>query len=209
MNKGLVTEAGLTTTKILTASFTTFNHPLVRQLQQTLHDFGTAALMNRLTEALPLVDDRYYSNYYYNYYGNLYLGYHIAGDNQALGTIERLFEAEFDPRRRQRGRRRRPDPPSSSATARPYGVYNWELFFHLPMLIAERLTQNLDFENALKWYHYVFDPKQTLNTYEQTKAFVTVLPPGSRFWNFLPFFANKDVTDSLTDTLGLTKTLSD
>ncbi|HVM96853.1 MAG TPA: neuraminidase-like domain-containing protein, partial [Candidatus Acidoferrales bacterium] len=49
VNKGLVTEAGFTSKKILAAQFTTFNHPLVRQLQQTLHDYGTPALMNRLT----------------------------------------------------------------------------------------------------------------------------------------------------------------
>src|SRR4029079_11549777 len=89
-----------------------------------------------------------------------------------------------------------------------FGIYNWELFFHLPMLIAERLKQDLNFGDALKWYHYVFDPKQTLNTYEQTKAFVSDLPTGARFWNFLPFFANKKTTDSLLDTLGLTTTLS-
>ncbi len=207
VNKGLVTEAGFTTKKILAAQFTTFNQPLVRQLQQTLHDYGTPALMNRLTEALPLVDDRYYANYYYNYYGNLYLGYHIAGDNQALGTIERLFEAEFDPRSDSVvGAAAR--PTVEFAYGSPFGVYNWELFFHLPMLVAERLKQDLNFEDALKWYHYVFDPKQSLNTYEQTRRFVGALPIGSRFWTFLPFFANKDVTDSLLDTLGLTKTLS-
>jgi hypothetical protein len=207
VNKGSVTEAGFTTKQVLAASFTTFNHPLVRQLQQTLHDFGTPALMNRLTEALPLVDDRYYANYYYNYYGNLYLGYHIAGDNQALGTIERLFEAEFDPRGDSViGPAAR--PTNEFAYGAPFGVYNWELFFHLPMMIAEKLKQNLDFETALKWYHYVFDPKQTLNTYEQTKRFVANLPVGARFWNFLPFFANMEVTDSLAETLGLRQTSS-
>src|SRR3954447_16917076 len=103
--------------------------------------------MNRLTEALPLVDNRYYSNYYYNYYGNLYLGYHIAGDNQALGTIGRLFEAEFDPRETVVGPASR--PTNEFAYGASFGVYNWELFFHLPMLVAERLKQNLDFESAL------------------------------------------------------------
>ena len=206
VNKGLVTQAGMTTLKVQSAQFTSFHHPLVRQLQEILHNFGPQALMHRLTEALPLVDNRYYSNYYYNYYGNLYLGYHIAGDNQALGTIERLFEAEFDPRESVVGPAAR--PTNEFAYGSPFGVYNWELFFHLPMLIAEKLKQNLRFEEALQWYHYVFDPKQGLNTYEQTRRFVGALPVGARFWTFLPFFANKDVTDSLLDTLGLKKTLS-
>ncbi len=39
-----------------------------------------------------------------------------------------------------------------------YSVYNWELFFHLPLLIAERLTDNQRHEEALRWFHYIFNP---------------------------------------------------
>jgi hypothetical protein len=39
-----------------------------------------------------------------------------------------------------------------------YSVYNWELFFHTPLYIAERLSQNQKFEDALKWFHFIFDP---------------------------------------------------
>lgn len=39
-----------------------------------------------------------------------------------------------------------------------YSVYNWELFFHMPMLIADRLMQNRRFEDATRWLHYVFNP---------------------------------------------------
>lgn len=39
-----------------------------------------------------------------------------------------------------------------------YAPYNWELFYHLPLYIAERLSQNQRFEEALTWYHYIFDP---------------------------------------------------
>ena len=39
-----------------------------------------------------------------------------------------------------------------------YSVYNWELFFHAPLYIAERLSQNQQFEDALKWFHFIFDP---------------------------------------------------
>jgi hypothetical protein len=39
-----------------------------------------------------------------------------------------------------------------------YSVYNWELFFHLPMLVADRLMQNQRFEDARRWLHYVFNP---------------------------------------------------
>ncbi len=39
-----------------------------------------------------------------------------------------------------------------------YSHYNWELFFHAPFLIATRLSQNQRFEEAQKWFHYIFDP---------------------------------------------------
>ncbi|MCX4791590.1 neuraminidase-like domain-containing protein [Streptomyces sp. NBC_01221] len=39
-----------------------------------------------------------------------------------------------------------------------YAVYHWELFFHIPMLISDRLRQNQRFEDALRWIHYVFNP---------------------------------------------------
>jgi hypothetical protein len=207
INRGPLSKAGLSQSNILTATFSTFHHPLVRELQKTLHDFGAAGLMNRLTEALPIADNRYYSNYYYNYYGNIYLGYHIAGDTQAYFTTQRMFETEFSP-----GSDSVVTPYALPTVefgyGTPFGVYNWELFFHLPMLIAGRLSQDLQFEEAFKWYSYVFDPRQGLNIYEQTRQFVSDLPVGARFWTFLPFFANKDTTDSLLETLGLKENLS-
>ena len=39
-----------------------------------------------------------------------------------------------------------------------YSVYNWELFFHIPLLVAERLMQNQRFEQAREWLHFLFDP---------------------------------------------------
>lgn len=41
-----------------------------------------------------------------------------------------------------------------------YGVYNWELFFHIPLYIAGLLSQNLQFEDALTWFNYIFNPTQ-------------------------------------------------
>ena len=39
-----------------------------------------------------------------------------------------------------------------------FSVYNWELFFHVPLYMAELLSQNQQFEDALTWFHYIFDP---------------------------------------------------
>ena len=40
----------------------------------------------------------------------------------------------------------------------PYSIYNWELFFHAPVLIATHLSKNQRFAEAQRWFHYVFDP---------------------------------------------------
>jgi hypothetical protein len=39
-----------------------------------------------------------------------------------------------------------------------YELYNRELFFHIPLLIATRLSSNQRFEEAQRWFHYIFDP---------------------------------------------------
>jgi hypothetical protein len=57
-----------------------------------------------------------------------------------------------------------------------YAIYNWELFFHIPLLIATRLSQNQKFEESRKWFHYIFDPTRSS----------TASGP-ERFWLTKPF----------------------
>jgi hypothetical protein len=57
-----------------------------------------------------------------------------------------------------------------------YSLYNWELFFHIPMLIANRLSKNQRFEEAMRWYQFVFDP----TTNEK-------LSSAARYWRVIPF----------------------
>ncbi|MEP7304388.1 MAG: neuraminidase-like domain-containing protein [Acidobacteriota bacterium] len=77
-----------------------------------------------------------------------------------------------------------------------YSGYNWELFFHVPMLIAGRLSLDQRFEDAQRWYHYVFDPTNTEGTGK------------ARFWQFKPFFdeAGKQI-QTLEDLLADAATL--
>jgi Tc toxin complex TcA C-terminal TcB-binding domain/Neuraminidase-like domain len=58
-----------------------------------------------------------------------------------------------------------------------YSLYNWELFFHVPLLIASRLSQNQQFEDAQHWFHYIFDPTDTSS-----------LPAPERYWRTKPFY---------------------
>ncbi len=39
-----------------------------------------------------------------------------------------------------------------------FSVYNWELFYHIPLYIAQLLNQNQQFEDAQNWFHYIFNP---------------------------------------------------
>jgi hypothetical protein len=64
-----------------------------------------------------------------------------------------------------------------------YSIYNWELFFHAPLLIACRLSQNQRFEEAMQWFHYIFDPTNT-----------QLLPTPQRYWITKPFFETSDET---------------
>lgn len=39
-----------------------------------------------------------------------------------------------------------------------YGTYYREIFFHIPFLIANHLNSQGKYEEAQKWYHYIFNP---------------------------------------------------
>jgi len=204
--------------------FTTFNHPVMDDIMTALRAKGPAGIMERLVQALPTADYRYYYNYSnnylsttagsyvsgysnkYSYYGSLYLGYRIAGDYMARGVAQREFEVEYRPTSAVQPWY--PWPTVSFEYGTSMGIYNWELFFHVPLMIADRLSQQMRFEDAMKWYHFVFDPRQDLNTYEKSKSWAYALPPGARYWNFLPFFANDEVDETLLDVFGVTKGLT-
>jgi hypothetical protein len=58
-----------------------------------------------------------------------------------------------------------------------YSLYNWELFFHAPLLIADRLSRNQKFEEAQRWFHYIFDPTDRSDE-----------PSPQRYWKFRKFY---------------------
>lgn len=43
------------------------------------------------------------------------------------------------------------------------GLYFWELFFHMPFLVAYSLNRQQRFEQASEWFHYLFDPLKGAN----------------------------------------------
>ncbi len=62
-----------------------------------------------------------------------------------------------------------------------YSLYNWDLFYRVPLHIASSLTKNQRFEEALSWFHYMFNPTGAL--------------PGTgvqKYWVTKPFYLNQE-----------------
>ena len=70
-----------------------------------------------------------------------------------------------------------------------YSIYNWELFFHIPLLIATQFMQDQQFDEARNWFHFIFNP--TTNSTD---------PVPQRYWNFRPFY-NCSVEDEILGPL--------
>jgi hypothetical protein len=60
-----------------------------------------------------------------------------------------------------------------------YSIYNWELFFHIPMYIADRLMAERRFAEAQKWLGYVFNPIRSPAQIEETDC--------RYYWRIRPF----------------------
>ncbi len=181
--------------------FSTISHPLVEKFMERLTRDGIPSMMGRDTQALPAAEASYYSYNYYNYYFNVYLGYMIAGDWRAWDLAQDQFAFRYLP---------------NNSVAQPYptdvvdfdfgssmGIYNWELFFHVPLMIAQALGKNQKYEEAFRWFHNIFDPKERLNGYERAQRWTSNLPSGARYWKFLPFFANPDAKLDEAESIGL------
>lgn len=80
-------------------------------------------------------------------------------------------------------------------------VYNWEIFFHAPLMVANRLRTEGRFEDADRWYRYIFDPVGGSGIDE-------AYPADVRPWMVKPLFReasadHPDVIQSIFNTDGL------
>jgi hypothetical protein len=73
-----------------------------------------------------------------------------------------------------------------------YSLYNWELFFHIPFMIATRLAKNQRFAEAQKWFHAIFNPTDGSN--EESPQ---------RFWKVRPFYENRNLANIQEEMLNL------
>jgi Tc toxin complex TcA C-terminal TcB-binding domain/ABC toxin N-terminal region/Neuraminidase-like domain/Salmonella virulence plasmid 28.1kDa A protein len=94
-----------------------------------------------------------------------------------------LFEDLYDPKERLIDldipgdpTRRTPRQDVDFSPGGAYSLHNWELFYHFPLLIATQLSKNQRFEEARRWFHFIFDPTSSVSGGRE------------RFWRFKPFF---------------------
>jgi hypothetical protein len=62
-----------------------------------------------------------------------------------------------------------------------YANYDWELFLHVPLAIADHFAGQQRFEDARRWLHAVFDPTTT----------------DKKYWRFLEFKNEGDTIPSI------------
>ncbi len=75
-----------------------------------------------------------------------------------------------------------------------YSLYNWEIFFHTPLMVADSLSKNQKFAEAQKWFHYIFDPTDT-----------STLEVPQKYWKLGPFLEASDEEAATTLEELLTK----
>jgi hypothetical protein len=65
----------------------------------------------------------------------------------------------------------------------PYGHYLWEIFFHIPYLVASRFATEQRFEEAERWYKYIFNSA----SYRDEDGKIQTDEKGNpRYWNCYP-----------------------
>ncbi len=140
--------------------FKNFYHPFVRDFARLVFNslLGIPALMSRETQ---LKDSgfRFYSTY--------------SPTNYVEPVLTQMDSPFF------------PKEVVDFSPDGAYSSYNWELFFHAPLLIANQLSKNQRFEEAREWYHFIFNP-------------IGVDPPAkggspmSKYWITKPFYETMD-----------------
>jgi hypothetical protein len=144
-------------------AFQTFYHPYARTFLRELETGGVPKLMARSLQLDPQGVRGWGTTFNF---GSLYtpgvqVKTHYPGDN---------LPGNPDP-----GENGLDFAPGSSGA---YSLYNWELFYHVPMFAASLLMQNQQYQDVMTWLQYIFNPMDSSG--------------GSgtqRFWQMAPFNA--------------------
>ncbi|NUQ23477.1 MAG: hypothetical protein HUU34_05965 [Saprospiraceae bacterium] len=147
--------------------FRNMYHPLVCALKKILYKEGIPALMKRETQ-FPSTTFSFESHYGPN--PNIVPKTYLLREGAAVG--------------------RWPEEDLDFTIDGSYSGYNWELFFHIPFLLASRLTKNHRFKEAMTWFHYMFNPTGAL---EGTSP--------QKYWVTKPFYIRQEYLSQRIDTL--------
>jgi hypothetical protein len=135
---------------LFTYNFESYYHPFVGDLIRTLNQTSIAGMLD--PTFLAGLNQPYDSDYQFDNSGAPYLNSYAVKTQMDPGVID-------------------------VQPGGPYANYNWELLFHIPVMIAVHLTTNQRFAEAQKWFHLVFDPTST----------DTSVQPPQRFWKSFVF----------------------
>lgn len=140
--------------------FKSMYHPMVCTLRTILYRDGIPGLMNRETQ-LKFNESFDFKSYYKPE------ELHIAklSYKQADGSVKYNYPIE--------------DVDFTNDGS--YSLYNWDLFYRIPLHIATNLTKNQRFEEALSWFHYMFNPTGALTGTGTQK-----------YWVTKPFYLNQE-----------------
>jgi len=143
--------------------FQTFYHPYARTFLRELETGGIPGLMARSLQVGPQTVRGWGTpfSFYSLYSPGPQVKTHYPGDNLPGN----------------------PDPGENGLDFAPggsgaYSLYNWEIFYHVPMFVASLLMQNQQYQDAMSWLEYIFNP---------TDSSGGTAP--QRFWQMAPFNA--------------------
>lgn len=139
--------------------FETYQHPFVRELVERLETGGVEALQAADTEyridesgnRVPVLHADTWADQ----------GYEPQFTVEPPRPVEDLdFGGEY----------------AAKGTCGAYAYANWELFYFVPLTIAIHLSRDQRFEEAQRWFHFLFDPTDDSDG-----------PTPQRFWKVKPF----------------------
>ena len=144
----------------LSYRFYLHQHPYIQQLVQRFLRKSTAGLQAADTEYVKKPDGSFETLPGSSQFKPTFYGEFFNRDYKPQSLVETPYPAK------------ELDFTSSGA----YSVYNWELFYHVPITIAIHLSKNQRFAEAQRWLHFLFDPTDDSNG-----------PTPERFWKVRPF----------------------
>jgi hypothetical protein len=172
------------------------NHDVIALLQQLVTDPNFLAIVTEIKIYLHLRFGYEFDNFYHPLVCPLRKTLYSNGIGVLMDRATQLQQTAFDFSANYAPKAivKKPYPIEDIDFTQngSYSSYNWELFFHLPLEVAVQLSADQQFEKAMDWFHYIFDP---------TDASANLVP--QKYWQTKPFFqtTSADYISQRIDTI--------